>query len=232
MHALDTPLYVTVTVMMSLHVDWHFGCAPAPLTCLAPSQCAAAVPDVSRVPFMCPSPSHDLTHVPWPPWMRPKLFQHTPPLLDMLPPSQTRPSVHLHRPPQVGTRTAPVPCLCHRALMDTIRMLPPPTVCTSAPTCCPPTLTHCPHHPPTLYIPPPSPSTSHTCCGPLAGNTTFCLAYLMPSPSILSNSCSCARSNFLVTPVHSLSCSTGPATSAGGGEQHQGAMTCESYGEI
>ena len=166
MHALDTPLYVTVTVMMSLHVDWHFGCAPAPLTCLAPSQCAAAVPDVSRVPFMCPSPSHDLTHVPWPPWMRPKLFQHTPPLLDMLPPSQMCPahpscvpvpamtlhmrcgplrcvptcfnapcpfSMHHHHPRHIlaststgHPRSAPVPCSCHRAPMDTICMPLPP----------------------------------------------------------------------------------------------------------
>ena len=61
-------------IVTSLHVDWHFGCSPAPLTCPAPSQCAAAIPDASHAPFMCPSPSHDLTHATWPPLMHPNTF--------------------------------------------------------------------------------------------------------------------------------------------------------------
>ena len=62
---------------------------------------------------------------------------------------------------------------------------------------------------------PPNTSDLRFLLGSLAGDTAFRLAYHAPSPSILSNSRSCARSNFLVTPVHSLSCSTGPATGAG-----------------
>ena len=65
----------------------HPGCAPflwmcpSPLTCPAPSQCAAAIPHASHTPFMCPSPSHNLTHAPQPPSTRPDAFRHTPPLL-------------------------------------------------------------------------------------------------------------------------------------------------------
>ena len=62
-----------------------------PLTCLAPSQHAAAIPDASHVPFMCPSPSHNLTHTPLAPSMRPDALRRTPPLLDA-PPSQTHPA--------------------------------------------------------------------------------------------------------------------------------------------
>ena len=58
-------------------------------------------------------------------------------------------------------RSAPVPCLCHRAPMDTIRVPPPPTVRTSAPTCCPPMLMRCPHRLPTLYMPPLPSGRSH-----------------------------------------------------------------------
>ena len=43
---------------------------PGPLTCPAPSQRAAAIPYASHMPFMCPSPSHDLTHALRPPSMR------------------------------------------------------------------------------------------------------------------------------------------------------------------
>ena len=57
----------------------------------APSRHAAAIPDVSRAPFMCPSPSHNLTHALRPPSMHSDVFQHTPPLLDAPPPSQTYP---------------------------------------------------------------------------------------------------------------------------------------------
>ena len=60
------------------------GHAPAPLTCPAPSQHAAAIPHASHTPFVCPSPSHDLMHVPRPPSMRPNTFQRTTPLLDAL----------------------------------------------------------------------------------------------------------------------------------------------------
>ena len=54
------------------------GRAPAPLTCPAPSQRAAAIPHASPTPFVCPS--HDLTHVPRPPSMRPDAFLRAPPL--------------------------------------------------------------------------------------------------------------------------------------------------------
>ena len=50
------------------------GRAPTPLTCPAPSQCAATILDASHTPFMCPSPSHDLTHAPCPPLMHPDVF--------------------------------------------------------------------------------------------------------------------------------------------------------------
>ena len=55
------------------------GCALASLTCPAPSQRAAAIPHASHTPFVCPSPSHDLTHVPRPPSMRPDVFLRAPP---------------------------------------------------------------------------------------------------------------------------------------------------------
>ena len=54
---------------------------PGPLTCPAPSQHAAAIPHTSHMPFMCPSPSHNLTHLPWPPSTCPDVFRCTPPLL-------------------------------------------------------------------------------------------------------------------------------------------------------
>ena len=80
----------------------------------------------------------------------------------------------------------------------------------------PPQVGTCPMPvPSTLYMPLSSPSTSHMCRSPLAGDTAFRLAYHMPSPSILSNLHSCARSKFLITPVHCLSCSTGPVTGVG-----------------
>jgi hypothetical protein len=68
------------------------GCAPAPLTCPAPSQHIAAIPHASHTPFVCPSASHDLTHGPQRPSMRPNAFRRASPLLDAPPPSQTRPA--------------------------------------------------------------------------------------------------------------------------------------------
>ena len=58
------------------------GHAPAPLTCPAPSQRIAAIPHASHTPFVCPSASHDLTHGPRPPLMRPDTFRRASPLLD------------------------------------------------------------------------------------------------------------------------------------------------------
>ena len=68
------------------------GRAPAPLTCPAPSQRIAAIPHASHTPFVCPSTSHNLTHRPRPPSMRSDAFRRASPLLDVLPPSQTRPT--------------------------------------------------------------------------------------------------------------------------------------------
>ena len=65
--------------MTTQDVPHSSGHAPAPLTCPAPSQRAAAIPHASHTPFVCPSPSHDLTHVPQPPSMRPNTFLRAPP---------------------------------------------------------------------------------------------------------------------------------------------------------
>ena len=65
--------------MTTQDVPHSSGCAPAPLTCPAPSQRATAIPHASHTPFVCPSPSHDLTHAPRPPSMRPEAFLHAPP---------------------------------------------------------------------------------------------------------------------------------------------------------
>ena len=51
---------------------------PGPLTFPAPSQRAAAIPHASHTPFMCPNPSHDLTHAPS---TRRDAFRCAPPLL-------------------------------------------------------------------------------------------------------------------------------------------------------
>ena len=67
------------------------GRAPASLTCPAPSQRVAAIPHASHTPFVCPSTSHNLTHRPQPPSMRPNMFRRASPLLDAPPPSHTRP---------------------------------------------------------------------------------------------------------------------------------------------
>ena len=66
-HAMSHP-------MTTQDVPHSSGRAPAPLTCPAPSQCAVAIPHASHMPFMCPSPSHNLTHVPRPPLMCPDAF--------------------------------------------------------------------------------------------------------------------------------------------------------------
>ena len=83
--------------------------------------------------------------------------------------------IHCHR------RSAPVPRPCHRAPTDTICVPPPPTVRTSAPTCCLPTLMRRPRCPPTLYVPLPPPSTCH-CHRPLRA-TAATLSVPPPSPS-------------------------------------------------
>ena len=66
-HAMSRP-------MTTQDVPHSSGCAPAPLTSPATSQRATAIPDASQMPFMCPNPSHDLTHTPRPPSMRPNAF--------------------------------------------------------------------------------------------------------------------------------------------------------------
>ena len=65
--------------MTTQDVPHSSGCAPAPLICPAPSQCAATIPHASHMPFVCPSPSHDLMHMPRPPSMRPDVFLRAPP---------------------------------------------------------------------------------------------------------------------------------------------------------
>ena len=45
-HAMSCP-------MTTQDVPHSSGCAPAPLTCPAPSQCAIAIPHASHTPFMC-----------------------------------------------------------------------------------------------------------------------------------------------------------------------------------
>ena len=102
---------------------------PAP--CPAPSQHATAIPDASCVSFMCPSPSHDLMHMPWPPLMHPDMFQHTPPLLDTPLPSQMHPMCLSYAPATATTSSmccGPLRCvpmcfnaphpfsMCHRHL--------------------------------------------------------------------------------------------------------------------
>ena len=73
-HAMSRP-------MTTQDVPHSSGYAPAPLTCPAPSQCAAAIPHphISHTPFVRPSPSHNRTHVPQPSSMRPGAFLHAPP---------------------------------------------------------------------------------------------------------------------------------------------------------
>ena len=71
-HAMSHPM----TTQDMPHSSGH---APAPLTCLALSQRATAIPHASHTPFMCPNPIHDLTHMPQPPSMCPNAFQHTHP---------------------------------------------------------------------------------------------------------------------------------------------------------
>ena len=84
-----------------------------PLTCLAPSQHAATIPDAYHMPFMCPSPSHDLMHAPWPPSMCPDAFQCTPPLINALPPSQSCPTCPSCAPaPATTSRTRCGPLQC------------------------------------------------------------------------------------------------------------------------
>ena len=60
--------------MTTQDVPHSSGHALAPLTCPAPSQLAAAIPHASHIPFVCPSPSHDLTYGLRPPSMRPDVF--------------------------------------------------------------------------------------------------------------------------------------------------------------
>ena len=73
--------HMTSRPMTTQDVPHSSGCATAPLTCPAPSQCAVAIPHTSHAPFMCPSPSHDLTHALQPPSTPPDAFRCTPPLL-------------------------------------------------------------------------------------------------------------------------------------------------------
>ena len=74
-------------ILCALHVPLPqprpHACATAPFyasQCISmhptPSQHAATIPDASRVPFTCPSPSHDHTHVPRPFSMHPTSSQH------------------------------------------------------------------------------------------------------------------------------------------------------------
>ena len=160
----------------------HPLCAPAPATtscmCYSPLRCVPTHFNAS-----CPFSTHcchprcipHTLHVPQP---QP---QCTPPLLDMPLPS----CCHHLRCILVSTSTchsrlAPVPRPCHCVPMDTIHMLPP-MVCTSAPMCCPPTLTHCPCHLPILYMSPLPPSMCH-CYHPLHA-TAATLSIPPPSPS-------------------------------------------------
>ena len=98
--------------MTTQDVPHSSGCAPVPLTCPAPSQRAVAIPHASHMPFMCPSPSHDLTHAPRPPSTRPDVFRRAPPLLHCHPlacpftlsltgyvPTSTMPLMHTNLPP-------------------------------------------------------------------------------------------------------------------------------------
>ena len=80
-------------------------------------------------------------------------------------------------PPQVGTCPTPVPLRTHRHHLHAA----PPTVRTSAPMCCPPTLTRHPCRPLTLYVPLPLPSTCHCRC-PLRA-TAAALPVPPPPPS-------------------------------------------------
>ena len=76
-----SPQMATSCPMTTQDVPHSSGHTPAPLTCLAPSQRATTIPHTSHMPSMCPSPGHDLMHVPWPPMMHSDVFRHAPPHL-------------------------------------------------------------------------------------------------------------------------------------------------------